>query len=231
MNSNLYFIPILSRALVQPDAKVTLANAFEQIQRLGTERRYQNGLSQFRSFMQTAAEHRRSISGPPPHAEVTRQLMLQLPSDGFEGSDAERQAALDLIHSEDGWSQELAQLTAEFGEAAFVQNDIHVVLYREDEALARVPVGKEAHRQTVEQIRPGQYVLALQTGRVLWEQLLSEKDLIWSVAYPARPLPLAADTGRPLQRPTRQARLLCGRLVLRVSAGTQAGRLEIQTKP
>ena len=77
-------------------------------------------------------------------------------------------------------------------------------------------------------IRPGRYRLKLETGLVLWEGRLAERDLVWSQAFPGQALRLAADTEESAQRPTREVGLLEGAVVLRVFAGVEAGTMEIE---
>lgn len=51
MSDDLFFIPIISKALQQPDQAQSLKEAFEQIEKLASEKRYQRGYQQFCSFM------------------------------------------------------------------------------------------------------------------------------------------------------------------------------------
>jgi hypothetical protein len=75
---------------------------------------------------------------------------------------------------------------------------------------------------------PGQYDLGFDTGRVLWAEQLSDKDLIWSHAYPGRPLLLAARTGDSEREPTRHVSLCDGAIVLSVYPGTEDGILRVE---
>ena len=51
MSDDLFFIPIINKALRQPDQAQSLKEAFGQIEKMASEKRYQRGYQQFCSFM------------------------------------------------------------------------------------------------------------------------------------------------------------------------------------
>ena len=57
MSDDLYFIPIIAKALQQKDTEQALLQAFEQIKSLGRKPQYQQGLAQFEQFMASANSH------------------------------------------------------------------------------------------------------------------------------------------------------------------------------
>lgn len=57
MNHDLYFIPIITKALQQKDTKIALKDAFKQIKTLGCKPEYQQGYKQFERFMDSVAGH------------------------------------------------------------------------------------------------------------------------------------------------------------------------------
>ena len=57
--------------------------------------------------------------------------------------------------------------------------------------------------QTIANITPGQYRITLETGRVLWEGSLDERDVLWTKAWPGEPFKMAADSGEPIGQPVR----------------------------
>lgn len=77
-------------------------------------------------------------------------------------------------------------------------------------------------------VRPGFYQVRLSTGRVLWEEVLTDEDLLWSRAFPGQALKLAADTGADRVWASREFRLLDGEVVVRVCPGLEAGHVEIR---
>jgi hypothetical protein len=109
---------------------------------------------------------------------------------------------------------------------------LDIVVERDDKPVARRSFHVAPGKQVIGGIKTGSYLVSLDTGRVLWEGLLTEGDLVWAKAFPGRPLKMAADTGEDRGQPTRQIPLLHGSVVLRVFPGIECGTLEIElTQP
>ena len=51
MSDDLFFIPMIAKALREPDPKAAMIDTFEQIRAMGTEPRYQRGYKQLIEFM------------------------------------------------------------------------------------------------------------------------------------------------------------------------------------
>ena len=64
--------------------------------------------------------------------------------------------------------------------------------------------------ESVRGLRPGSYILRLETGQVLWQGELSMADLLWRHAFPEDTLPLAAETDEAIVRSSREFDLLDG---------------------
>ena len=76
-------------------------------------------------------------------------------------------------------------------------------------------------------LRPADYRLSTDTGRVLWQGTLAPRDLLWADAFPGRGLPLAAQTHAAMAQPTREIELMDGLLALQVYPGIEEGTLVI----
>ena len=105
-----------------------------------------------------------------------------------------------------------------------------VIIERNDVVVTSCYFEQGVGAHVVKGIEPGDYRLKLDTGRVLWEGHLSEKDLVWSKAFPGEDLSMAADTEGTPRRLTREFDLLDGMLTLRVYPGVETGSLEIELK-
>ena len=88
MNDDLYFIPILAKALEQPDVETALRTAFAEIEEAGRQPQYQRGHQQFLRFMREAG------AGDPQ--QVAEQLLHRF------GREFERPNVLELILEGDG---------------------------------------------------------------------------------------------------------------------------------
>lgn len=80
---------------------------------------------------------------------------------------------------------------------------------------------------TISGLRPADYRLRTDTGRVLWQGTLAPRDLLWAHAFPGRGLSLAAQTHPAMTHSTREIDLMDGLLILRVYPGIEAGTLAI----
>ena len=60
--------------------------------------------------------------------------------------------------------------------------------------VASCSFDQAAGLKTVGNVKPGDYRLRLDTGRLLWVGHLASQDLLWAEAHPGRDLPMAADT-------------------------------------
>ena len=123
------------------------------------------------------------------------------------------------------------ELGAEILAAMERPSGIEIVIERNDEVVGTCSFEQPFGARSVGDSAPGDYRVKLDTGRVLWEENLAERDLLWSKAFPGEPLKMAADSGQPIGKPTREISLLEGTVILRVFAGVESGFMEIELKP
>ena len=186
MSDALFFIPMIARALQEPDPMVAMIDAFESIHAMGGEPRYQRGYQQFIELMNTVLTARLEDAPEELGALVLEELDRPMCAE--------------------------------------------VIVERDDVVIASCSFGQGFGAHVFRDIVPGDYRLKLDTGRVLWEGHLSEKDLVWSKAYPGNGLSVAADTEETPRHATRQVDLLGGTLTLRVYPGVETGSLNIELK-
>lgn len=84
-----------------------------------------------------------------------------------------------------------------------------------------------------EKIIPGKYTLAMATGRVLWERVLTVREVISKRAWESDGFPAAAQTDSFDPKPTLAEKVAEGALWLSVYAGRESGGLQcvLNTKP
>jgi hypothetical protein len=102
-----------------------------------------------------------------------------------------------------------------------------ISIFHEDKLLKSLTFVEFPDSKTIDNITPGSYNMAFATGRVIWQGQLTEKDLIWTEAFPGQPLKLSADTGEAEGEPTQETSIFDGEIALRVYAGPESGRIEI----
>ncbi len=186
MFTDLYFLPIIERALQKKDRRRALRRALSKIVDLGRESGYRLGFKQFKRFMEEAKS---------AHALLTEIQEWNQP--------VETKTPLTLLN-----------FVVESG-GRFLG------ICRFD----RIP-----GRRSMENMIPGQYRLKMETGRVIWEGLITDKDCLWRKAFPNKPLKLAADTSHHDSRPARTISIMEGIIQLQLFPGIEAGVLEIELR-
>jgi hypothetical protein len=229
MNKDLYFLPIIAEALRKPEPKESLRAAIEKIITLGHRPEYKQGFLQFHHFMAEVKKKSEKPSMKPGDivSEEIRYLSLQVAGDLLEETPKENQAVLDLIRSEPRWQEEFEKIYRETASKT-TSRAPEIIIEKNREPMGFTscehPIIKEFRN-----VMPALYAAKMDTGRIIWQGELTEKDLIWSAAFPGQALELAADTGEPTGRMTREITLLNGELIIRVFPGAESGRLELKT--
>ena len=228
MSNDLYFIPIITEALEQKNTEHSLKQAIKKIKSLGTKPQYKRGYEQFEKFMDIVNE-RVQKEAPDNVSEADRimELIVELATDTFEGSDEDKQKALRIIKSHPPWQKEYDQLVTEIGELNQRPQGVEISVSRENEPRKSVIFQKIPGPQTIDNITAGDYSLSFADGRLIWSGQLSEQDLMWSRAYPGKPFELAADTMERKAKPTKEISVFDGKVIIRVFAGLESGRIEI----
>ena len=194
MWNDLYFIPILARALRHTDPTKPLQEAFRRIREMGQQTQYQVGHEQFLRFLKEVA----TVEGS---TDASASRLLQSLLDRFTAAE------------EDGHT-----------------DSVTLFLEHDGQRIADLEFPFQGGTRSIGDIQPGLHTLLLDTGRVIWESVLTEGDLLWARAFPGQPLELAAGLREADGRPTITETLLEGEIVLRVFAGVEAGQIAVEVK-
>ena len=223
MNREMYFIPIIAHALEQEQVRHALDLAFEDIKMLGQRPECERSYAQFLRFMELVAACR-----DEEVCAAVRRCMIAWATDAREVAAGEWDAARDVLAARPGWQSEVDALYAEAQRSEWDARWPRLVLAKSGRVVRAIEISDQPGVESVGPIGPGAYVLELETGRGLWEATLRAADLIWSQSSRRGPLNLAADTPGAGVQPTREASLLGGEIILRVFAGVEAGRIEVE---
>ena len=101
---------------------------------------------------------------------------------------------------------------------------------KEGKQIGSIPFENRPASKTIKNLKPGLYTITLDTGRILWQDRLTEKDLLWIYAFPEQDLAMAADTGEGKPRTTLEIELLDGEVTIRVFPEIETGRLELEIR-
>lgn len=225
MSDELYFLPILAEAFSTPGTKTSLKQAFDQIQRLGSQPRYQCGHKNFTWFMAEACCHHKILN-----EDHLRQLMLDIALATGKFSTPQKKVGMKMIASSTLHQKEFDEISEMIGHSTDQARCLVINVFCNRKKMGTLELPRQASRQSISGIVPGAYILKLDTGWVLWQEPLTEKDLLWKKAFDAKDLKLAADSGQTSPDPVRRIPLLDGRIVIVVFAGIESGMIELQLR-
>jgi hypothetical protein len=228
MNDDLYFIPLLQKALAEPDREGSVTEAFVEIERLGSQPKYAKGLVQYRLFMETVLTSASLAHTGKPFRilDLVDQLVSELATDSFEGSGQEREQAREFLAS----LRYQTDRSDSPSSPAPCFPHIELIIEKDGIRMHSFPASGAPVRTTLPYVEPGAYALRLSTGRLLWEGDIEEKDLHLPTAFPGRALALAADTGGLPRQASREIELLEGEVTLQVFPGLETGQIEIEVR-
>jgi len=223
MSHNLYFIPILAKALTQADVRKSLDNAFALIERLGHQELYAEGYRNFHQFMSESFKYRQLLD----EQAVRAALLSHIESTAAETKvrdfldQIQKDKSLRFKEEHEALCRELELCTERTWIPTF-----HVICNGRE--LDQVSFPTQPGRRTVDGISPGHYVLKLDSGLVIWDGRLNARDLIWTQAFGERNLELAAETIEIRRRPVRVIQVPEAAMILRTFAALEVGSLEIE---
>lgn len=227
MCNELYFIPIIAKALGQKDTQQSLKQAFEQIKLLGANSGYEKGYEQFRWFMDSVNQHTKKKPGIQLKSALAKELIVELATDTFEGSSEDKKKALNIVKSNPQWQKEYDKLVAEIEELSRVPEDIEILLSQNNKPFKSIKFADIPGYKTIDKIVAGLYKVSYAWGQTIWEGQLADQDLIWAIAYPGRPFDLAADTTGQESQPVKQIDLFGGKIIIQIYPGIEGGSMKI----
>jgi hypothetical protein len=224
MSDGLYFIPIIERALEEPDVAVALEKAFCEIKHKGVQEPYTDGSRNFEQFMGIAYSCREAVVSDHLH-----RLIAEMDLWPFGGTEQERKLLLDVINSRLDWKEEYESFCRQYATEVVVQDLNPIIQVSSNEwIVGELRFDKVPGRGSIDGIVPGTYVLKLlNTGWTIWRGELTARELIRAEAFGDRDLRFAA--GESEAQPTGEKDLFNdGELVLRTYAGIEKGSIEIE---
>jgi hypothetical protein len=226
-SKRLYFIPLIDNALGSDNPAVAFMGAFKKIHDLGITQEYKEGFAQFQLFMREIIEA--YVENSPNREQLIREdihsLINDLVTDSFEGSEEEKKALVESFTKNDNWQAEYARIKSELADFIEPHPPIGIDVLKGGEPIASFAVTEVPIKLL--NIDPGKYTIRLSTGRVLWEDQLLKKHLIWLDAYADEDLRMAAKTEEDdtAARPTVSNPLMGGELTMDVIPGLKSGEI------
>jgi len=232
MNNNLYFISVFEAAFQQPDAGKALEKAIEHIITMGQLPEYEQGFLQFDQFMN---EVKRNFETRLKESENTtlsvfKDLSLQLAAGILEEDQKELKKIMDVLASKPEWKDEFNKIPIEMSESETHTGKLELIIERNGYRFGTVPLDRLPFKKDFTNMKPGKYVVKLNSGRIIWQEELFAEDLLWTYAFPQQALDMAASTWDTTMRATRVISLLEGEIIMRIFPELEHGRLEIEIK-
>ena len=228
MSNELYFISIIAKALQQKDTEQSLRQAFEEIESLGTRPGYEQGYRQFQQFMDTVnKEAKNKTADSPLRDEITKELIVELATDTFEGSDEDKNKALRIIKSNPQWKDEYDKLVGEIEELSRFPEAVEIIISRDNKPFKSLTFDDIPGSKTIDGIMAGLYDISFASGQSIWKGQLTRQSTVWAEAYPGRPFDLAADTEGKRPEPAKQMELFDGDIIIRIYPSIESGSMKI----
>ena len=226
MNNDLYFIPIIAKALDAPEKERALDEAFAKIELLGQEAKCQEGFKQFQRLMNVVDDKTVGQDVQSLLADIMESLFIELAT-GILDDSQEKESALTKVNSRAEWRERYEMLCVELEDSSNRPYSIEMNWEEQGKVVETVSFEAAQRAASISNITPGSYSLRLSTGRLLWKGELTDNDLIWSHAFPGRALDLAADTGEASQEASLEISLLDGEVLTHIYPGIENGCMEI----
>jgi len=227
-NKGLYFIPIIARALSHDDPKRAMEDAFDEIKELGSQPEYAGGYQQFLEFVNETlkpsgleAERKKQLI-----SNALQRLMYDLVTDTFKGNHEQKNALIDAFKANPEWSAKYERIKKEAQDFLAPVEPIEIEVFKNENNIGSLSISDDPG--SISSIFPDRYSIRLSNGRVLWEGDLTQKDVIWTYAFPEKDLAMAAETETMDPHPTKTIPLLGGEIILFVYAGLESGKLTIK---
>ncbi|MCJ7802799.1 MAG: hypothetical protein MUP82_10630 [Candidatus Marinimicrobia bacterium] len=229
-NNKLYFIPILTKAFEDPEPVEAFKLALQEIIRLGTTHEYKEGYKQFELFLGSGIG--KLIKDNKGFSDfqviVMERLMARLATDNFTGPSDVKETILKMIKANPKLNQKYNKFVTELPKIELETPILEIGLYRTENLVESQGYPKEMEKRYFKNIKPGQYILKLSNGRVIWEGNIAAQDVIWKKAFPDRDYAMAAETVKQPTEPTRSLKILNGQIKLTFEAGLETGKIRLE---
>jgi hypothetical protein len=231
-NNGLYFIRLLQQAYNSSDRQKAFGAALEEIRSKGNLPEYRDGFENFQFFLKVLDEYAYTKTDivSDLKAGILEAKVIDILTDTFAGSDKERQTIIDVLKADPRFLSEFQSLKAEIEEFLPRGSSIMIKIEKDGQLFASFAYSPSSERSLVKGITPGSYSIKLSTGLLIWQGKLSEKELIWTKAFPREKVKAAAETKAIGQKTSHSEPLLNGELTLEIFPGLESGAIQLSVR-
>lgn len=226
-DKNLYFIPIIAKAFDSPNPVDSLHDAINEIITLGKLDEYNEGYKLFGKFIEEGIQTRISENTKDNGEKNTLldKIIVMILSGDINISKEDKSEILDKIKNNPMLNKRYEKIYEEY----FKQVPIEIEIYKEGNKISSQSFEGGLKEITFKDIEPGDYIIGLSNGRLLWEGQITKEDVIWEAAFPDEPYPMAADTGDMKIQSTRTEGIISGEITLSIYPGLESGRIVVKS--
>jgi len=228
-SKNLYFLRLIHKAYESDDKLSSFEKAFNEIKSKAADPEYQVAYRNFHRFIETVKStltHNTDLMNSIKYSRF-EELMIDILSDNFTGSEEEKQEILDYFRKD----PEFNRIQKDISETTTASEVLSIEVIKNGRLLGTQPCAADFRPLTISNVTPGEHIVQLSNGRRLWSKKLGEKHVIWKSTFPKKEFPAAAKTEPTKSLTTFSESFLNGELSLDVFPGIESGTIKIsQTK-
>lgn len=231
-NLNLYFIRLLQKAFRSPDKKRAMEEAIDEIESKSKLSEYREGYRNFQAFLKAIDKYASSepeITGSLG-AEIIESKMIDILTNTFEGDEENKRAIIEFIKADPGLLSDYEALKTEISEFLPTEASIMIEILKDGSLYASFVYEPLSKLISVKGLTAGSYAIRLSTGLLLWEGQLTEKELIWTKAFPKEKVKAAAETKAIGRKASLSKPLLNDELTLEVFPGLESGAIQLSIR-
>ncbi len=226
LDKNLYFIPIIAKAFDSPNPVDSLHDAINEIITLGKLDEYNEGYKLFGKFIEVGIQTQILNSSKDSGEKdiLLDKIIIMILSDDINISKEEKSEILNKIKNNPMLNKRYKKIYEEY----FKQIPLEIEIYKDGNKVSSQSFEGGLKDITFRDIEPGDYIISLSNGRLLWEGQITKEDVIWEVAFPEEHYPMAAETGDMKIQSTRTEEIISGEITLSIYPGLESGRIVVK---
>jgi len=224
-SQHLYFIKLLQDALESDFPKTALKDAISEIQSKSSQAEFKIGYEHFLRFIQVIEDEILTNTDIRNSVEYWHNLQkgIDILIDDFKGSTEERQEVLGYFKDD----IDFAQLKHEIESSIEEKAPLLIEISRDDQNIGSFEWSPSKEAFVQRGVTPGDYMVRLSNGRLLWHSRIDENQLQWSLAFPGREYPVAAMSEPLRAEPSISDKICDGSFRLDVIPGLETGTIVI----
>jgi hypothetical protein len=232
MSKDITFIALINEAFKHDEPEKAFVDTLNRIKEMALNPEYRVMYIQFQKFLDEIKRLQclKQNIGDTELSELFKDLVYHF----FSESEDQDPNATEMLTYLRKSNKNLSGIFSKIQEMVLAEDEITnpltIMLKENGISICEILYDDTNINRRVKFVKPGFYTLQLDNGRVLWEDELSDNDLIWHKAFPEQDLKLAADTGINQQYPSKSINLFDGEIIIKIYPGIENGSIYLAIK-